>query len=235
MSTSLNAHTNAITIVDGASPSHGHAHAVGMDACLDLINSVEFSDGVPEEGLPTAADAMAFFTRRGLVHEDALRRQVSDAGEDAWLARIHGMRASLREIWDAQVAGRYPDQAALDTVNAALREAPRIELVRGDGCCGIGHRHTTIDPTGEALARVIQPLVEAIAAGSTDRFRVCANDGCRWVFEDTSRGGRRRWCDMTSCGNRAKVRRYRTRHRAGEQGPGGPVATPSEGAPAAGA
>ena len=59
-------------------------------------------------------------------------------------------------------------------------------------------------------------LVEAIADGDTSRFRICANDACRWVFEDTSRGGRRRWCDMQSCGNRAKVRRFRSRQRAGD-------------------
>jgi predicted RNA-binding Zn ribbon-like protein len=99
-------------------------------------------------------------------------------------------------------------------VNAVLREAPRIELIRSETCCGVGHRHSVDDPTGEALARVTQPLVEAIASHSTDRFRICANDGCRWVFEDTSRGGRRRWCDMNTCGNRAKVRRFRSRHRS---------------------
>ena len=109
---------------------------------------------------------------------------------------------------------RAPDTAAIGIVNDVLREAPRIELVAGDGCCGIGHRHTADDPTGEALARAVQPLVDAIAGGDTGRFRICANDGCRWVFEDTSRAGRRRWCDMSSCGNRAKVRRYRSRHKA---------------------
>jgi predicted RNA-binding Zn ribbon-like protein len=56
--------------------------------------------------------------------------------------------------------------------------------------------------------------VAAIAAGETARFRICANEDCRWVFEDTSRGGRRRWCDMTSCGNQAKVRRFRAKRAA---------------------
>ncbi len=67
--------------------------------------------------------------------------------------------------------------------------------------------------------------MRAIAAGETGRFRICANDGCRWVFEDTSRGGRRRWCDMTSCGNRAKVRRFRSKRRtvAGESGEAGEI------------
>ena len=120
-------------------------------------------------------------------------------------------------MWDAQVEARTPSTAALDTVNALLREAPRVELVPGIGGVGVGHRHTEDDPTGEALARVIEPLVEAIATGDTARLRICANDACRWVFEDTSRAGRRRWCDMASCGNRAKVRRYRSR-----QQPSGP-------------
>ncbi len=144
----------------------------------------------------------------------SIREAAAHAASTTWLARIHAARSAVREVWDAQVEHRIPDQGALEIVNAILREAPRIELVPGDGCCGIGHRHTADDPTGEALARVVQPLVDAIAAGETARFRICANDGCRWVFEDTSRAGRRRWCDMASCGNQAKVRRYRARHKA---------------------
>lgn len=193
----------------------GHSHVADLDVCLDFVNSESYDDGVPNEHFRTADDAIAFFTEHGLVHEPALRAQVA-TDEVAWLARIRAARGALRDIWDAQVGHRVPDQASLDTLNAVLREAPRIELVPGDGCCGVGHRHTGDDPTGEALARIVQPLVEAIASGSTDRLRVCANDGCRWVFEDRSHAGRRRWCDMSSCGNRAKVQRYRSRHRAGE-------------------
>lgn len=209
-----------ISIIDGPGSGSGHAHAVGIDACLDLINSEELTDRIPEEHLPTADDAVAYFTLRGLAHEPSLRAQIDQEGDGPWLGRIHRLRGALREVWDAEVEERFPDQAALDLVNATLREAPRIELVRSDTCCGVGHRHSADDPTGEALARVIQPLVDAIAAHETGRFRICANDGCRWAFEDTSRGGRRRWCDMTTCGNRAKVRRFRSRQRTdGDEAP----------------
>ena len=40
---------------------------------------------------------------------------------------------------------------------------------------------------------------------------MCANDRCRWAFFDSSPTGRRRWCDMRSCGNQAKAARYRAR------------------------
>ncbi|TIU06903.1 MAG: CGNR zinc finger domain-containing protein, partial [Mesorhizobium sp.] len=32
---------------------------------------------------------------------------------------------------------------------------------------------------------------------------------CGWLFLDTSRGGKRRWCSMRTCGNREKVSRHR--------------------------
>jgi predicted RNA-binding Zn ribbon-like protein len=190
----------------------GHAHDADLETCLDFVNTESYDDGLPNEHIATTGDAIAWFVAHGLAHEAALRAQASQ-DEAGLLGRVRGARAALRAVWDAEVEHRVPDQGALDTINAVLREAPRIELVAGDDCCGIGHRHTADDPVGEALAGLVGPLVRSIAAGDTGRFRVCANDGCRWVFEDTSRGGRRRWCDMTSCGNRAKVRRFRSKRR----------------------
>lgn len=202
-----------------------HAHTADLESTLAFLNSVHFDDGVPDEGLGSAAEAIAFFAERGLAHAEALRAQAETVGEGPWLRRVHATREAIRGVWDAQVEHHEPSSADMDTVNVVLREAPRIELVPGGGCCGIGHRHTVDDPVGEVLGRLAEPFVEAVAAGTTERFRICANDGCRWVFEDTSRAGRRRWCDMSSCGNRAKVRRYRSKLReaADEAGPLGPV------------
>lgn len=49
-----------------------------------------------------------------------------------------------------------------------------------------------------------------------DRLRPCAADGCQRWFLDTSKSGRRRWCSMERCGNRAKAERYRQRHSTTE-------------------
>lgn len=195
----------------------GHAHVADLDACLDLINTVELTDGIPADSLMSAGDAVAFFTTRSIAHEDELRADARrDA--DAWLTRVHGARAAMREVWDAAVAGRSVPGDAIEILNGVLAHAPQVELRAGIAGVVVGHRHGS-DATAEALARLVEPLVGAIATGETSRFRVCANDGCRWVFEDTSRGGRRRWCDMSSCGNRAKVRRFRSKRRGAEDGP----------------
>ena len=107
--------------------------------------------------------------RRGLAHEAAIRAQARRAG-----GATPGSRRLSRRAGGAARGlgrpGRAPDpgpRGRSRRVNEILRQAPRVELVPGDGGIGVGHRHTQDDPTGEALARVVEPLVEAIAAGET--------------------------------------------------------------------
>lgn len=194
--------------------THAHTHPADLEACLDLINSLRCDDGVPTEALTSAEAAAVFLADLGLAQADALRLQ--SARDRDWLATVIDGRDALRDLWDALVGGRSPASDTVERLNRILRHAPATELRVVPGGVAVGHRHAQDDPTAEALARATLPLLDAIAAGDTARFRVCANDGCRWVFEDTSRGGHRRWCSMASCGNRAKVRRYRTRRREPE-------------------
>ncbi len=200
-------------------PIHEHDHTASLGASQDLINTLELGDDGPTDALATPEAGIGFLAHHGLGHEDALRAQASREG-DRWLARIAAARSAMREVWDAVVEHRPPSSDALEMLNTLLDRGPRVELRGTADGVEVSHRHPDDDPTGEALARIATPLVEAIAEDRTARFRVCANDECRWVFEDESRAGRRRWCDMSSCGNRAKVRRYRERRKgAGGDGP----------------
>jgi predicted RNA-binding Zn ribbon-like protein len=52
-----------------------------------------------------------------------------------------------------------------------------------------------------------------LSSGARTQIHECGGDGCGWLFLDTSRNGRRRWCTMQGCGNRAKARRFYERTR----------------------
>jgi predicted RNA-binding Zn ribbon-like protein len=45
------------------------------------------------------------------------------------------------------------------------------------------------------------------------RTKRCAGQECGWLFFDTTKNKRRRWCEMRVCGNRAKVRAARARRK----------------------
>jgi predicted RNA-binding Zn ribbon-like protein len=209
-----------------------HAHDVRIEDTFDFLNTDDLDDGFPVEKLPTLGDALTWFVDRGVIHgegADRLRAQASidPAGAERDLARIHAVRGALREVADAIVVHRPPSPGSLDTVNRALHARQVIELVPSfDGCVAVDHRHLG-DPIDDALARLCDPLVQELTGGDPDRIRVCANDTCRWVFYDTSRTGRRRWCDMATCGNRAKAARHRAKSKAATSGDTHPDAVPT--------
>jgi predicted RNA-binding Zn ribbon-like protein len=185
----------------------GHDHGVSLDDTFDFLNTSELENGFPVDRLETPDHAVRWFAERGLVHTEHL--QVSERD----LRRIRTVRDALREVADAVAEGRAPGAAALERVNRAMRARSVTELVAGPDGVGVGHRHVG-DAIDDALARVADPFVHELSAGHPDRVRICANDRCRWVFYDESRAGRRRWCDMATCGNRAKAARHRARQRS---------------------
>jgi predicted RNA-binding Zn ribbon-like protein len=214
----------------GAHGSHGHQ--ASLDTGLDFCNTLEFSRGVPEEHLPTVDVALQWLMDHDLLHRAARQAEASRFAEDPAagersLARIRKVRAAMRELVDATVEGRPPDLAHLREVNRALRTHYIYELVPAPDGVSLDHRHEG-DPIEGALARLAESVGREVSQGEPDRLRVCANEDCRWVFSDSSRTGRRKWCDMSTCGNRAKAARHRERKRQ-ETDLADAVASPDEG------
>jgi predicted RNA-binding Zn ribbon-like protein len=62
---------------------------------------------------------------------------------------------------------------------------------------------------------VVRSAAALLVSDDLDRVGQCEDDrGCGYLFFDTSRNRTRRWCDMKSCGNRAKAQRFQARHQA---------------------
>ena len=59
------------------------------------------------------------------------------------------------------------------------------------------------------IGDLMPPLIEIVEL--RDRLRMCGNPYCRLMFLDMSKNRARLWCDNGGCGNRARVRRYRSR------------------------
>ena len=62
---------------------------------------------------------------------------------------------------------------------------------------------------------ILRSAGELLTAPDLSRVKECASENCLWVFLDGTRNHARRWCEMQSCGNRAKVRSYRRRRNEG--------------------
>jgi predicted RNA-binding Zn ribbon-like protein len=200
-----------------ASDEGRHGHQASLADGLDFVNTLSYNKSEAHEHLTDAATAVTWLQEHALLHKemaDAILADAADAdGEDRLLSRIRRVRAALRELLDAAVEKRPPQNAALREVNRALRAPYVIELVPAADGVSLDHRHEG-DPISGAMARLSEAVTRELTGDDSRRLRVCANEECRWVFNDHSPAGRRKWCDMSSCGNRAKAARHRERQKS---------------------
>lgn len=193
----------------------------GVD-CLAFANTLEdWTDAVPTERIATFQDMIAFSEQTGQLPiglANDLRLLVERHPEDAERALEHArtLRKTIFQVFSAIAAGKTPDPNDLDILNADLHEAmARTQLVPEND----GFTWTWPDDV-VVLERAIWPVVRSAAdlliSGELDRVRECAASDCSWLFFDESRNRSRRWCSMQTCGNRAKVDRFRTRRRQTE-------------------
>ncbi|WP_409470270.1 CGNR zinc finger domain-containing protein [Streptomyces sp. HC307] len=123
------------------------------------------------------------------------------------LERARALRNTLFLLTADRAHGRPLQQRHLEVVNAAAALPPLVARLTPDGT-----RAWAPGATGtQLLSTVARDAIDLFTGLYADRIRECAAHDCFLLFVDTSRPGRRRWCAMEHCGNRAKVRAHRAR------------------------
>lgn len=156
--------------------------------------------------------------------DDRLAAEFGLSGEA--LADAVELREALRGVLLAH-AGHDLHPGAEDRLNRLLAGAPLTVRVDGSGT-------VTLAPAGTPtlLGRIAGALAEGAAEGTWPRLKACAADDCRWAYYDRSPAGRGRWCSMSICGSREKMRKYRANaepsgRRQPRSSPAGKTSSPS--------
>ena len=198
---------------------------IGGTLCLDFVNTVDPRHGnARSEYLTDYRALLSWAVRAGALGMREAAKLRAEARRHPRRARqVHRDAIALREhayaIFDAVLRGVRPPARSVRLVNHHLAQASaKQRLVVGDVAPHWGW-------SGDRdLARVLWPILRSIAdllVGPVDRIRECPGDGtCGWLFLDTTKNGSRKWCEMRTCGNRAKARRYyerTTRRRPGTE------------------
>lgn len=185
----------------------------GGALCLDFINTVDSRPTEANELLETYDDLLAWARQAGVLapalaatlEAEALRRPTAAA---AALDGAKALREAVHAVLAAAMRGRGVPADSLGTLEAAVAPSlARRRLVQAPA--GFAWEWVYDD---NALDGLLAPVVESAANLLTSpdlaRVRECEAATCGWLFLDRSRNRSRRWCDMTVCGNRAKVRRH---------------------------
>ena len=188
----------------------------GGALCLDFANTWGDRNDPGNDKLGSYRDLLEWADGAGLV--DKRERSELEKLAHREPSRAEGVLRTALELRDVVfricanvAAGEAPNPRDVTRLNTALDAVPRQRLCCSGSCCEWEWPAGTPD-LRRPMWPVIQSAAELVTSPEISRVRQCAAPDCNWLFLDTSRGGRRRWCDMSTCGNRAKARRYYERH-----------------------
>jgi predicted RNA-binding Zn ribbon-like protein len=193
---------------------------VGGDFSLDLVNTVDWTGRGPiNERLNDYARLTRWAEGAGVVSKaeaDRLRKAAAAKPREARSAYDSAtrLRGVLQRLYASVAAGKRSDPA-WEEFNELLGEALKrlgVSPLRKGDAAAEWEWHGT-----ESLESVLWPVAWSAAnlliSEEARRIRVCAALDCGWMYVDRSRNGMRRWCQMETCGTRAKSRRRARRER----------------------
>ena len=180
----------------------------GETLALDYANSVDWSPEdehvSPEQtDVLRTEDMLARWARRfGLLSDDA---EPASATE---LRRARALRDAVYRLFSSLSRDQEPARKDLDALMGNYVEAVKhASLVAGEDSYELDWpardpRRVRYAIAADAIALVRDP-------GRLKRVSRCPGRDCGWLFLNTS--GRRRWCSMSTCGSRDKMRRLHQR------------------------
>ncbi|WP_070410209.1 CGNR zinc finger domain-containing protein [Mycobacteroides abscessus] len=117
---------------------------------------------------------------------------------DADLVSAKELRESIHRAGTAVADGERIDPEILRVLNTFSRSGNPHRVFEGPdaGWQGAG--------VADALSVIAANAIETLGGPDRDRVKTCADEHCYGLYVDTSRANNRRWCNMNTCGNRAK-------------------------------
>jgi predicted RNA-binding Zn ribbon-like protein len=173
-----------------------------LDAVIEFVNTRDVKEG--SDDLATSPGLRRWLSGRGLLARSA---SVSEADR----ARAIDLREALRDLMLAHNGAPPRPSAGRELERAARRGGLSIHFTE-DGAATAEPASKGVDG---ALARLLVPVASAMQSEEWARAKACRAPDCHWAFHDHSRNRSGVWCDMAECGNRTKVRAYRSRTRRG--------------------
>jgi predicted RNA-binding Zn ribbon-like protein len=171
--------------------------------CLNFVATLGERWRRSIERLRTPADL-----GRWLVAAELLER--APAVTSRQLTQARELREAIWRVAKALIDEATPRRADVALINGWVRRpplAPQFEPRRRR------IRTEAQRPVEQALSTIARDAVLLFGGQETQRLRECARPDCAVLFVDRSRAGRRRWCTMSSCGNKTKTAAYRRRRR----------------------
>ncbi|MGH8416088.1 MAG: CGNR zinc finger domain-containing protein [Pseudomonas sp.] len=198
---------NAIRLIGGMSvldylnTCDGRRPGTSLEKVIDNLSNLE--------------DVVHWFLHAGLIEPEEHDRLVQLVYDSSWHAltafkQLIAFRESLYQLFLSVALGLPVEQEKMAELNhmLAVTAAQRLLVSTPRGVIWRWRPCDTLeDMTSGFIGRMAVEAATLLTSSDVTRLKVCATPDCDWLFLDTSKNGRRRWCQMNVCGAREKAKR----------------------------
>jgi len=191
--------------------------------CLDFANTVEWhASSQPVESIMNYSDLLEWSRQEGIISDvaaDLLKRKGEEKKAEAqsMVHEARELREAIYHILSDTVHQQPAKSTDMDILNRAVADMLSHSKLAPHDTGFTWECDYETDRLDSILWPIIRSTVDLITTEALQRVGQCADEqGCGWLFWDSSRNRSRRWCDMRDCGNRAKVRRHYNKSRSND-------------------
>ncbi|MFF9853322.1 CGNR zinc finger domain-containing protein [Streptomyces litmocidini] len=179
-----------------------HAFPCGT-LCLDFVGTLRARrNAAPLEKLATPDLLDDWFVESGMV-------DLAPGASEADVVIAVQLREAIYDLVAARLDARPLSTEAVAEVNLQASGLPVTLRLGPHGVMRTGS-------VAQGLATLAREAVQLLGGDEAALLRECARPECTQVYLDRSRGHRREWCAMKTCGNRVKAANYRARQQAAQ-------------------
>ncbi len=172
---------------------------------LDFVNTIIMRDGAHYDTFKIPDDLAHWFAAA----------EINVAGEIDQIVfeKAILLRSSIKNCVKALSHGNELNHDDINVLNAALKHRQETQTLSLENQTlrfdTSQNAHTPLS----ALGQISFQTAKLLTSDNTSRIKPCSNPNCILTFNDTSKSGRRRWCSMEICGNRAKASKHYHSHK----------------------
>ncbi|MGC3945464.1 MAG: CGNR zinc finger domain-containing protein [Chryseolinea sp.] len=180
--------------------------------CLDYVNTVPDRKDGSGRDLVKSFGELLYWARKAKVIDSpaytALEREAAERPKSAkeFFTQAIQLRTLIYDLFFPLSQQQRVSQTNLDAFNKVMaRYTPHLVIALKSGEFSQQWAFDT-----SQFLRITAPIMKSaqdlLLSGKPERIKECPR--CGWLFVDTSKNGKRRWCSMEDCGSNAKALQY---------------------------
>ncbi|UZR98437.1 CGNR zinc finger domain-containing protein [Chondrinema litorale] len=187
---------------------------IGGEICFDFTNTISWREtDHPHEWFDIEENLAQWAQITGILDCNQSRQLLHSTKDfNNELEQLKKTRLFLYNLFNSQITQGFISNDALHKLSLLTQKANSHQILSPSPSGYIWSWQQGIKPSELILFSVLKSASDVLTRGDLSRIKKCPS--CQWLFLDTSKNKRRRWCTMEDCGNRHKVNAFNKRNKS---------------------